>query len=50
LQNERNTLAKTIGTARQRGEDITPILDKIHQLGEKMTVLENEFHALRDLK
>ena len=50
LQDERNAVAKTIGAAKERGEDIAPILDEVYRLDRKLTELENEFHALRGFK
>ena len=48
LQNQKNLSAKSIGQAKQRGEDIQPLLDQVKHLGEALTQAEAEFAQLRD--
>jgi len=40
LQNERNTRSKAIGQAKARGEDIQPLLDAVHDLGDQLKAAE----------
>lgn len=47
LQCERNTQSKAIGTAKAKGENIQPLLDKVKHLGEK---LKEKTHALQRLQ
>ena len=48
LQNERNTKSKSIGQAKARGEDITPLLAEVGDLGERLDAAKAEFSALQD--
>jgi seryl-tRNA synthetase len=43
LQTERTTLAKSIGLAKERGEDIQPILARLKDLTEVMQTKEEEW-------
>ena len=42
LQNERNTRSKSIGQAKVRGEDITPLLAAVSQLGNDLDAAKTE--------
>ena len=42
LQNERNTRSKSIGQAKARGEDITPLLAAVSQLGNDLDAAKAE--------
>jgi len=42
LQNERNTRSKSIGQAKARGEDITPLLAAVSQLGDELDAAKAE--------
>ena len=48
LQNQKNLSAKSIGQAKQRGEDIQPLLDQVKHLGEELSRAEDEFAQLRE--
>ena len=48
LQNQKNQSAKSIGVAKQRGEDIQPLLDEVKNLGEELGKTEAEFGVIRD--
>jgi seryl-tRNA synthetase len=47
LQNERNKLAKAVGIAKGRGEDITSLLAQAKQLEEKLTTQEAQLEKLQ---
>ncbi|MDH3327024.1 MAG: serine--tRNA ligase [Gammaproteobacteria bacterium] len=47
LQSDRNTKSKSIGKAKAKGEDITPLLAEVDGLGEKLKASE---HALSELQ
>ena len=42
LQNDRNTRSKSIGQAKARGEDITPLLATVSQLGSDLDIAKTE--------
>jgi seryl-tRNA synthetase len=46
LRNERNTSSKSIGKAKAQGEDITPLLAAVKELGEKLDTNEAELQNL----
>lgn len=46
LQNERNARSKQIGQAKQKGEDITPLLAQVSGLGEELKEKEQELETL----
>mgnify|MGYP001812839954 FL=1 len=48
LQNRKNQSAKSIGQAKQRGEDIQPLLDEVKNLGEELGQAEAEFGSVRE--
>ena len=48
LQNQKNQSAKSIGVAKQRGEDIQPLLDEVKNLGEELGKTEAAFGVIRD--
>ena len=48
LQNRKNQSAKSIGQAKQRGEDIQPLLDQVKNLGEELGRAEAEFGKVRE--
>ena len=48
LQNQKNQSAKSIGVAKQRGEDIKPLLDEVKNLGEELGKTEAAFGVIRD--
>ena len=48
LQNRKNQSAKSIGQAKQRGEDIQPLLDEVKSLGEELGQAEAEFGRVRE--
>ena len=48
LQNQKNQSARSIGVAKQRGEDIQPLLDEVKNLGEELGKTEAEFGVIRD--
>ena len=48
LQNRKNQSAKSIGQAKQRGEDIQPLLDEVKNLGEELGQAEAEFGRVRE--
>jgi seryl-tRNA synthetase len=53
LQSERNKRSKAIGQAKAKGEDVTPLMDHVTQLGEQLKTkeiaLENIQSQLNDL-
>lgn len=46
LQNERNTRSKSIGKAKQQGEDIAPLLAQVSDLGDKLDQAKRELDAV----
>lgn len=47
LQADRNSRAKAIGQAKQRGEDITPLLNEVDQLGTDLESSKRELDAIQ---
>ncbi len=47
LQNERNTRSKAIGQAKARGEDITPLLAEVDQLGSDLEAGKRELESIQ---
>jgi len=47
LQTERNRRSKEIGTAKAAGEDITPILENVSQLGDQLKAREAQLEAIQ---
>jgi len=47
LQNERNTRSKAIGMAKSRGEDITPLLEEVSNLGDALTASEKALQKIQ---
>ena len=47
LQSERNRSSKAIGKAKAAGEDITPILESVSQLGDQLKAREDELEAIQ---
>jgi seryl-tRNA synthetase len=47
LQNERNRHSKAIGQAKSAGEDITPLLEQVSQLGEQLKAKEDKLSAIQ---
>ena len=48
LQSERNRTSKSIGKAKAAGEDITPLLAEVGDLGERLDVVKARFSALNE--
>lgn len=48
LQHERNVKSKHIGVAKQRGEDIAPLVAEVGDLGARLDVLRNKFQQIQD--
>ncbi|MFT7563997.1 MAG: seryl-tRNA synthetase, partial [Bacteroidia bacterium] len=48
LQGQRNSSAKSIGSAKAKGEDIQPLLAHVSKLGDELDQLEAEFRVVRD--
>ena len=48
LQNERNQKSKTIGQAKARGEDITPLVAEVGDLGDRLDQAKERFNLLQD--
>ena len=48
LRNERNESAKAIGRAKAKGEDATPLLESVQNLGDKLDRNESELDEVRD--
>jgi len=46
LQNERNTISKSIGKAKSSGEDIQPLLDQVANMGEELKQAESQLSEL----
>jgi seryl-tRNA synthetase len=47
LQNERNSRSKAIGQAKANGEDVQPLLNQVHYLGDSLKVVETELSAIQ---
>lgn len=47
LQAERNSRSKSIGAAKSRGEDITPLREEVNRLGEKLDAAKAELEQLQ---
>lgn len=47
LQNERNSRSKSIGQAKANGEDIQPLLDQVHYLGDQLKEAETELNGIQ---
>ena len=47
LQNERNSRSKAIGQAKANGEDVQPLLNQVHCLGDSLKVAETELSAIQ---
>ncbi len=47
LQNERNTRSKAIGQAKQRGEDIAPLMAEVNRLGSDLENGKRELEAIQ---
>ncbi|MEZ5534349.1 MAG: serine--tRNA ligase [Thiolinea sp.] len=47
LQNERNSRSKNIGQAKAKGEDIAPLLAEVADLGDRLTVAEQELNEIQ---
>lgn len=47
LQSERNSRSKAIGQAKEKGEDIQPLLDAIGDLGAQLEVAKSELNELQ---
>lgn len=47
LQNERNTRSKAIGQAKQRGEDIAPLMAEVNQLGSDLENGKRELETIQ---
>ena len=47
LQNERNTRSKSIGQAKAKGDDIQPLLDRVHDLGDQLKAAETELAEIQ---
>ena len=47
LQKERNTRSKSIGQAKARGEDITPLLAQVADLGDRLKTVETSLIRLQ---
>ncbi|MYD45601.1 MAG: serine--tRNA ligase [Gammaproteobacteria bacterium] len=48
LQHERNVKSKHIGVAKQRGEDIEPLVAEVGDLGARLDELSGEFHRVQE--
>ena len=48
LQHERNVKSKHIGVAKQKGEDIGPLVAEVGDLGARLDELSGEFHRVQD--
>lgn len=48
VQEQRNRQSKSIGQAKAQGQDIKPLLQTVEDLGEKLKVLEKEFHQVQE--
>lgn len=47
LQNERNVRSKSIGKAKAAGEDITPLLAQVDELGDKLDAAKSELDEVQ---
>lgn len=47
LQNERNTLSKSIGKAKKQGEDVTELMAKVADLGDKLKAGEAQLQQIQ---
>ena len=47
LQSERNARSKAIGIAKQKGEDVGPLMAQVENFGAQLTQAENELNALQ---
>ncbi|MBM4203761.1 MAG: serine--tRNA ligase [Gammaproteobacteria bacterium] len=47
LQNERNRVSKSIGQAKSRGEDVSPLMASVAGLGEKLEQAKGSFAAMQ---
>ncbi|MXZ55333.1 MAG: serine--tRNA ligase [Gammaproteobacteria bacterium] len=48
LQHERNVKSKHIGVAKQKGENIDPLVAEVGDLGTRLDELSGEFHRIQD--
>ena len=48
LQNERNVKSKLIGQAKAKGEDVSPLLEEVSGLGEKLDFAKKRFGEVRE--
>ena len=48
LQNERNVKSKFIGQAKAKGEDVSPLLEEVSGLGEKLDLTKKRFGEVRE--
>ena len=48
LQNEKNTSAKAIGKAKSKGEDVTPLLEAVASLGDKLKDAESKLNDVQE--
>ncbi len=48
LQQERNARSKQIGAAKARGEDISPLVAEVGDLGQRLDAAKSEFSALQE--
>jgi seryl-tRNA synthetase len=48
LQNERNTRSKSIGKAKQAGEDVTPLMQAVEKIKQDLTVAEIELTKVQE--
>ena len=48
LQNERNVKSKLIGQAKAKGEDVSPLLEEVSGLGEKLDLAKKRFGEVRE--
>ncbi len=48
LQNERNTISKSIGKAKAAGEDVAPLLAQVSGLGEKLDAAKAQLAEVQD--
>ncbi|MEN8237384.1 MAG: serine--tRNA ligase [Pseudomonadota bacterium] len=48
LQNERNTVAKAIGQAKQKGEDAAPFMEKAQQIKKQIPALEEQSRQIEN--
>jgi seryl-tRNA synthetase len=47
LQTERNARSKSIGQAKEKGEDIQPLLKAVSEMGDELKQAEHDLHALQ---